>query len=81
MIAWITMPPRVSSRISAPIAVTTSAGQLPARWIVHAVGPIWHGGDRGEADLLASAYRSSLDRAAEVEAALSGPRPSAEEAR
>lgn len=33
---------------------------LPARLIVHAVGPVWHGGDRGEAELLASAYRSAL---------------------
>lgn len=33
---------------------------LTARWIVHAVGPVWHGGDRGEAALLASAYRSAL---------------------
>ncbi len=35
-----------------------------ARWIVHAVGPIWHGGSRGEAALLASAYRAALAAAA-----------------
>jgi O-acetyl-ADP-ribose deacetylase len=34
-----------------------------ARWIVHAVGPVWHGGSRGEAALLASAYREALDAA------------------
>lgn len=33
---------------------------LPARWVIHAVGPIWRGGGEGEDDLLASAYRSSL---------------------
>jgi O-acetyl-ADP-ribose deacetylase (regulator of RNase III) len=41
-------------------AVITGAGALPARWIAHAVGPIWRGGDRGEAEQLASAYRSVL---------------------
>ncbi|MCU0273424.1 MAG: O-acetyl-ADP-ribose deacetylase [Acidimicrobiales bacterium] len=33
---------------------------LPARWVVHAVGPIWLGGDRNEADLLASCYREAV---------------------
>jgi O-acetyl-ADP-ribose deacetylase (regulator of RNase III) len=47
-------------------AVATGAGELPARFVIHAVGPVWHGGDRGEADLLASAYRSALDEAARV---------------
>jgi O-acetyl-ADP-ribose deacetylase len=47
-------------------AVLTVAGDLPARWVIHAVGPIWHGGGLGEAALLASAHRSSLDRAREV---------------
>lgn len=46
-------------------AVVTGAGLLPAKWVVHAVGPVWRGGDSGEAESLASAYRSSLDRAAE----------------
>ena len=41
-------------------AVTTSAGELPARWVVHAVGPVWRGGRAGEAELLAAAYRSAL---------------------
>lgn len=43
----------------------TPGFNLPARWIVHAVGPIWQGGNRGEADLLASCYRSALQLAAE----------------
>jgi O-acetyl-ADP-ribose deacetylase (regulator of RNase III) len=41
-------------------AVETSGHDLPAQWILHAVGPVWRGGDRDEADLLASAYRSCL---------------------
>ena len=41
-------------------AVATDGFDLPARWIVHAVGPVWHGGDDGEADLLASCYRRAL---------------------
>jgi len=41
-------------------AVASDAGALPARWVIHAVGPVWHGGDRGEADLLASAYATAL---------------------
>jgi O-acetyl-ADP-ribose deacetylase (regulator of RNase III) len=42
---------------------------LPARHVVHAVGPRWSGGDRGEPALLASAYRRSLQLAAEAGAA------------
>lgn len=38
----------------------TTAGQLPARYVIHAVGPIWRGGTHGEPELLASAYRWSL---------------------
>jgi len=47
-------------------AVATAAGDLPARFVIHAVGPVWRGGGAGEAALLASAYRSSLDEAARV---------------
>jgi O-acetyl-ADP-ribose deacetylase (regulator of RNase III) len=46
-------------------AVVSEAGDLPATWVIHAVGPIWRGGAAGEADLLASAYRTSLRLAAE----------------
>ena len=42
-------------------AVATEAHDLPARWVIHAVGPIWRGGSQGEAELLAGAYRSSLE--------------------
>ena len=45
-------------------AVITSAGQMPAKYVIHTVGPIWHGGGQQEAGLLASAYRESLKIAA-----------------
>ncbi len=41
-------------------AVITTAGNLPARYVIHTVGPVWNGGARGEPELLASAYRHSL---------------------
>lgn len=41
-------------------AVLTAAGKLPARAVIHTVGPVWAGGTRGEAHTLASAYRESL---------------------
>jgi O-acetyl-ADP-ribose deacetylase (regulator of RNase III) len=46
-------------------AVITTAGNMKARHVIHTVGPIWHGGSQGEAELLASAYRESLKLAAE----------------
>jgi O-acetyl-ADP-ribose deacetylase (regulator of RNase III) len=46
-------------------AVVGDAGDLPARIVIHAVGPVWRGGGAGEAEHLASAYRTSLERAAE----------------
>ena len=48
-------------------AVITAAGNLPARYVIHAVGPVWSGGHRGEEQLLASAYRTSLELAAQHE--------------
>ncbi len=44
------------------------AGNLPACWVIHAVGPVWTGGHRGEPELLASVYRASLSRADAVAA-------------
>jgi O-acetyl-ADP-ribose deacetylase (regulator of RNase III) len=41
-------------------AVSSTAGQLPARGVIHTVGPVWHGGGAGEAKLLADCYRNSL---------------------
>jgi len=46
-------------------AVLTGGGGLPARYVIHAVGPVWRGGDEGEPELLASCYRNSLRIAAE----------------
>ena len=47
-------------------AKATTAGNLPARMVIHAVGPVWQGGEQGEDDLLASAHRRSLEVAAEA---------------
>ena len=44
-------------------AVITGAGRLPVKAIIHTVGPVWHGGDRGEAELLASCYSECLSLA------------------
>ncbi len=47
-------------------AKATTAGDLPARWVVHTVGPVWRGGGEGEPELLASAHRRSLEVAREL---------------
>ena len=47
-------------------AKATGAGRLPAHYVVHAVGPVWSGGGAGEKELLASAYRRSLEVAEEL---------------
>jgi O-acetyl-ADP-ribose deacetylase (regulator of RNase III) len=47
-------------------AKATTAGSLPARWVIHTVGPVWRGGEAGEPDLLASCYRRSLEVAEEL---------------
>lgn len=41
----------------------TRAYNLPAKWVIHTVGPVWHGGQHGEAVLLANCYRNSLELA------------------
>ena len=47
-------------------AKATTGGQLPARYVIHTVGPVWRGGSNGEPDLLASCHRRSLDVAREL---------------
>jgi O-acetyl-ADP-ribose deacetylase (regulator of RNase III) len=49
-------------------AKATPGFALPAKWIIHTVGPVWHGGTHGEAELLASCYRRSLEVADELRA-------------
>src|SRR5205085_3433049 len=44
-------------------AVITTAGNLPAHYVIHTVGPVWTGGNRGEPELLASCHRRSLELA------------------
>jgi len=51
-------------RLPAGQAVITTAGNMKAGHVIHTVGPIWHGGSQGEAEILASAYRESLKLAA-----------------
>ena len=52
--------------ISPGHAVATSGGRLPARYVIHAVGPVWSGGASGEPEALASAYRESFRVADEL---------------
>src|SRR4051812_7365924 len=46
-------------------AVITTAGKLPARFVIHTVGPVWNGGNNNEVSLLSSAYRNSLQLASD----------------
>jgi O-acetyl-ADP-ribose deacetylase (regulator of RNase III) len=46
-------------------AKITSAGRLSARHVIHAVGPVWHGGGEGEPELLAACYRKAIELAAQ----------------
>lgn len=50
-------------------AVATAGYRLAARWVLHAVGPVWQGGSQGEAELLAGAYRSCLELCDQLDAA------------
>mgnify|MGYP001061539795 CR=1 FL=1 len=54
-----------TGRLPAGQAVITTAGKMNARHVIHTVGPVWHGGGKGEPETLASAYRESLKAAVE----------------
>ncbi|SFR90769.1 O-acetyl-ADP-ribose deacetylase (regulator of RNase III), contains Macro domain [Dyella sp. OK004] len=58
--------PESSPGIRCPVGEARMTGgfALPARYVIHTVGPVWHGGDRGEPALLSSCYRQSLQLAA-----------------
>lgn len=47
-------------------AKVTAGYRLRARWVIHTVGPVWHGGGAGEPDLLRSCYRRSLEEAERI---------------
>ena len=47
-------------------AVITPGFRLPCRFVIHTPGPVWHGGNRGEAELLGACYRNSLRLAAKI---------------
>ena len=47
-------------------AIATTAGRLPAKYVIHTVGPIWQGGDHGETGVLSSCYRESMRVADEL---------------
>ncbi len=51
---------RARGPVSPGHAIATTAGTLPARYVIHAVGPVWEGGGHREAEILASCYRDSI---------------------
>lgn len=57
---------RLPGGLPAGDAVATTGGRLAAKYVIHTVGPIWSGGDEGEPETLARAYRSSLRVAEEL---------------
>jgi len=61
--------PEVRSGVRCPTgeARITDGHDLPARYVIHTVGPVWHEGERGEPELLASCYRASLALAVEYD--------------
>lgn len=48
-------------------AVYTTAGNLPARYVIHTAGPVWNGGNKGEAELLQASYLNSLKLVVELD--------------
>ena len=63
-IVWKPIPcPPARKRETAQYAKATTGGRLPARYVIHAVGPVWHGGGGGEPGLLASVHRRVVELA------------------
>lgn len=56
---------RMGSLLPTGEAVITGGGRLKAKYVIHTVGPVWKGGEQGEPELLANAYRNSLRLAVE----------------
>ncbi len=52
-------------RCPAGEAVITCGGKLPAKYVIHTVGPVWHGGHKNEPELLENTYKNSLELAKE----------------
>jgi len=57
---------RYPSGLPVAEAVASGAGRLPCKWVIHTVGPVWNGGRNREEELLATAYRNSLEVASEL---------------
>jgi O-acetyl-ADP-ribose deacetylase (regulator of RNase III) len=49
-----------TGRLPTGEAVITTAGRMPSKHVIHTVGPVWHGGNKGEPELLGNCYRNSL---------------------
>jgi O-acetyl-ADP-ribose deacetylase (regulator of RNase III) len=62
---WAVPEVRPGVRCPTGEARITPGFRLRAKWVIHTVGPVWHGGGRGEAEKLAECYRNSLELAAE----------------
>jgi O-acetyl-ADP-ribose deacetylase (regulator of RNase III) len=63
------IPAGTGGRCPTGQAVATEAGNLKAKYVIHTVGPVWHGGKKGEEELLRRAYHNSLQRAEEHDCA------------
>ena len=58
---------RANGKLPTGQAMMTSAGKMPSKYVIHTVGPVWHGGKKNEPQLLANAWRNSLTLAVEKE--------------